>query len=940
MSAAKEEGEKQVTTRIPGHEHADSLTGARSQEPTTASMQGRDPDRTSSRQPDRGLPPALTDAADATDATDGADTADRADAAPAADRTRGKAPVKGTGRTGRAGRAGRARKAQSVSPWQRSHSVWHRAGVDWTSGAATRAGGAVEDALRPADTAGSDGSDASNGSNGSNGSERVVASPADDTTDTHGTTDSEDTAAAQRRPPTRRSSPVRRHAGRIGAVVTGVLVVGAGIYAVQDGEKEPVQAPRQAVAVDASRLFAPDPAATADGRSQVLGAVAADGDTVVAIGSDENRGRFLASSDAGVSWRVGTVRAADGDEPPPGEFPRLVAGGVRAWVALGGPAGGGQLGRTSAVDVLWTSLDGRTWTRRAGSPAFRSGDRVSALVRTASGFAAAGAASGAPAVWLSRDGRTWQRASARPAGAVRLERLAAVGDTLVAQGTRRSTVVQTVLKGKTRQNVRKTVVAEGHWRSADGGRSWSPVSVPQGLGSYGASDGLAGGSRRFFLTREARRVTGVGQKRKRVRYGVVFSSADGLRWSAAGRLSGPDYLRVERLSGTTAGIAVLVRVSGRKTAVLRSADGRTWRRAGDITGAEARDLAVLPSTTVVAGRRGDDAYLSVPGSGDVDLAKVAGAVQPERSVAGLASAAGRAVVVGSTNGDAAVWSSGDGRSWRRATGEGFGGAGAQRLTTVLRGAREWAAIGRSGDKPLVMTSADGLTWRRAAALPAAFRPGRAAYGPAGYVVVGRSRSAAAVWHSADLTTWTRGSGALGTTREMTDVTAVRRGYVAVGAAIGRDKGRAPMVWTSADGKDWKAAGTVPVPAGARPGGLTRVASHGDTLVALAPSFVSVSADGGRTWRSQPLAGAATVASTPKGFVLTGTDGASGRADVLLWTSADGRAWRSIRPHGTGLDGPGAQRLTALTTLGDRLLAVGVMTGDRGETPTLWLTPRP
>jgi hypothetical protein len=111
-------------------------------------------------------------------------------------------------------------------------------------------------------------------------------------------------------------------------------------------------------------------------------------------------------------------------------------------------------------------------------------------------------------------------------------------------------------------------------------------------------------------------------------------------------------------------------------------------------------------------------------------------------------------------------------------------------------------------------------------------------------------------------------------------------------------------------------------------------------VALAPAFVSVSADGGRTWRSQRLAGAATVISTSKGFVLAGTDGAPGRTDVLLWSSADGRAWRSVRPHGTGLDGPGAQRLTALTTLGDQLLAVGATTDDRGETPTLWLTPRP
>jgi hypothetical protein len=100
--------------------------------------------------------------------------------------------------------------------------------------------------------------------------------------------------------------------------------------------------------------------------------------------------------------------------------------------------------------------------------------------------------------------------------------------------------------------------------------------------------------------------------------------------------------------------------------------------------------------------------------------------------------------------------------------------------------------------------------------------------------------------------------------------------------------------------------------------------------------------GGRTWQPVSLPGAGqgtavtAATATAHGFVLAGTTG----SDVVLWTSPDGRTWRSSRPHGMGLDGLGTQRLTGLTVVGGTLVGVG-FTGDAsGDVPTLWRTPIP
>jgi photosystem II stability/assembly factor-like uncharacterized protein len=119
-----------------------------------------------------------------------------------------------------------------------------------------------------------------------------------------------------------------------------------------------------------------------------------------------------------------------------------------------------------------------------------------------------------------------------------------------------------------------------------------------------------------------------------------------------------------------------------------------------------------------------------------------------------------------------------------------------------------------------------------------------------------------------------------------------------------------------------------------------VAAGSVTLGAQSQVVSAVSADGGRTWQPQLLSGSGeltTTTLTARGFLMAVVTGAPGRTDVELWTSPDGRSWRRSEPHGTGLDGRGAQRLTALTTIGADLLAVGVNGDYRGDATTLWRT---
>ncbi|KAB2370661.1 hypothetical protein F9B16_34835, partial [Actinomadura montaniterrae] len=604
-----------------------------------------------------------------------------------------------------------------------------------------------------------------------------------------------------------------------------VVVAGGALFALDQSGGGPKK-PRPPAPIPAGALFGTDPSASTDGLVQDLAVVAASGRKVVAAGTEgdgtpgQERARFLVSADGGHAWKAAKVRGADGSEPPAGERPRLVAAGAGGWAALG---------RSPAGTVVWLSDGGATWTRHLDTSAFRPDDQVNALVATVHGFVAVGSARGRAVVWSTADGRAWQRVDGLQAGITGLDRVAASGGVLVTHGT----FSRQVTRKKGKKKVTRTVRGDGLWRSADGGRTWTAVAVPQAQGSQGATNGLVAGPGGFATVREGQRTTGPKKHRRTTRFGVLFTSPDGLRWQAAGRFSAPGYAGVERFGGSAAGFGVVVKGAKGQRTVLRSPGGRAWQPSGTVAGpVRTSGLAVAAGGAVtVAGHQGGDAYLS-----GVNLAAVPGAVHTERVIRSLAAGPGRAVAVGSTNGGAAIWSSPDGLGWTRGRVPGTPG----RLSDVAFGGQGWLAVGRTAAaRPggLAMTSRDGSVWE-----PAKVPAGplaAVASGATGYVAVGGGT----VWRSSDLKAWQRAAVA----GNLVDVASTGSGYVAVGGRDGK-----PAVWTSPDGAKWTP--TPAVPPGTGP--LTQVAARGNALVvAGADAGLLVSPDAGRTWARRTPPGA-------------------------------------------------------------------------------------
>uniref|UniRef100_UPI002602A477 hypothetical protein n=1 Tax=Trebonia sp. TaxID=2767075 RepID=UPI002602A477 len=85
-----------------------------------------------------------------------------------------------------------------------------------------------------------------------------------------------------------------------------------------------------------------------------------------------------------------------------------------------------------------------------------------------------------------------------------------------------------------------------------------------------------------------------------------------------------------------------------------------------------------------------------------------------------------------------------------------------------------------------------------------------------------------------------------------------------------------------------------------------------------------------------------LAAAGGGFTATGTFGAPGNEQVVVWTLARGAApgttWTAATPAGTGLAGPGTQAITALTDTGPTLTGVGYTATPSSEEPTIWQSP--
>ncbi len=754
--------------------------------------------------------------------------------------------------------------------------------------------------------------------------------------------------------------------------VAGYVISGAG----SEGQRAAAQRPRLPVSpyppvVLAGGDFTASPSLATRGVFQSLSAVASYGPTVVAAGSETGteigRTQFFVSSDAGRTWQLAPVRAPDGGEPPTTQAPTTIAAGPAGWLAIGS-------------GVSWTSKTGRSWqlSTAPGIP-LDPGDQVLTVTATGRGFLAAGSATvhgtSAPVVWTSPDGRNWLMAGGtrlrlRAPGVVG----AVVGAAAHGDGTVIAAQVTTTVRtggGKKRRIDHHTAI--GLWQSPDGGGTWTPVPVPVSNGAADAVSGLASSGAGFVVVRPGTtRASGPGA--------VIYSSTTGRNWSYAGSITAGKKARLRLLTvrGSDQGAVIAATVNGGNLLAYRSVNGQSWQQAavlGDTSAMSLSGLTVLPGGSVVAAGAtavpaGSHGFLAVAAATRVvvDLARIPGDSFSQRAVTAIASAPGLEVAVGSADGQPAVWDAPPpGRAWSRAVGASravFGRPARAALTSVTGGSTGWLAVGgpaSGAQHPIVVFSPDGRTWRAADGATAFAQTGAIASAAASrgsrYVVVGArtmgGRTVAAAWWSSGLGKWNRAADARkdaldgkGGTRRMFAVTARPSGFVAIG-----QHGGVPAVWTSADGRAWRLI-DLPAVSGGGSADLRYVTASGNTVVAAGTMhrsdgsipLLAVSLNGGLTWReiTVPVPGNSArltgVTATGSGFVAVGTTGAPGRSDVVVLTSADAAAWKLVVPSGTGLSGPGAQEISALTTAGGKLLGAGFTATARTEDPTLWVAP--
>ncbi|MFF5206836.1 hypothetical protein [Streptosporangium sp. NPDC000396] len=772
----------------------------------------------------------------------------------------------------------------------------------------------------------------------------------------------------------RRSSPTRRRRGR-GLVIPFLMVlvlavaVGGGLV-LWEWVSDPFSAGLRLVGDEVrsgDANFVPQPNAGGDGSSQVLNAVASVGSTTVAVGSDTTspvpRPLFLVSPDGGANWQLGKVTGSSGYETGPTTV-GLVAGGDGRWLAAGNDLFSTGPG-TDTGPGLWVSTDGRNWSAvDPGEPgAFPDGDKIMDLARTSSGFAAVGTTvlpdgtTGAVA-WTSPDGRNWDRVDTREIGMpdkVRgLKAVVAEGDTVVALGD-------------PAQDQSTSVIL----RSADGGKTWLRTgTAPSGVIPERGT--LAVGSGGFVLVPT--------QQRSDKGEVGVYCSPEGDDWNRCGTITGlaRDGSGVKRLASFSGGVAAITESGFERYAVYTSKDGRDWRKTtdlGEVPGS-LRALAVSDAGTLVVG--GDEraadvdnrlVLITAPKGGQaqpVSLAAIDGLTRAARETARVAAGEGRFVAVGAASGDAGIWTSTDGQSWKAGgPAQILGGPRRQALSDVAQGRRGWLAVGStmidaSSTEPLLVTSADGESWRRVPIMgslaPAGdhdfLAPHAVAAGPSGYVLAGEDRGPAGtvpvLWFSSDLKRYTRagklpaGGGGV----RLYDVSETSSGYVAVGGT-GTTEHEVGVVWVSADGVNWTARKPV-LPPGATSAGLRHVVLYGGHIVVAGTAqtengrraFGAVSDDNGSTWEfswfpADQASAVQDLAAAEEGVVAVGWHGVPGEGDSVAWTSENGLTWQRHAPTQGSLGGDGAQWLGAVAVSGGQVVALGRSTTYNADHLTLW-----
>ncbi|MCT9932587.1 hypothetical protein N5079_20510 [Planotetraspora sp. A-T 1434] len=708
------------------------------------------------------------------------------------------------------------------------------------------------------------------------------------------------------------------------------------------------------------------PGLPGNGSSQVLNAITSVGSTVVAVGSDTTsplpRPLFLVSPNGGKDWQLGRVAGPAGYEPSAGAVGRVTGGGGR-WLAVGTDAPGSA---GPAARGMWVSTDGRSWTAvdPAGLTAFWSQDRIADLARTSTGFVAVGSTilgdgTAGPVAWVSPDGKSWSRVDTDQIGTPdKVRGMRAV----VARGN------QVVALADPGSGDTVSVIL----RSDDGGRSW--LRTAAALADVRPEPGALVATRKGFVLVPTRQKSAAGDV-------GVYCSPEGAHWSQCGVIGhlSSEGTGVRGLASSAAGIAAVTESAWEKYAVFTSDDGHKWTKSadlGEIPGT-LRGLTITDTGVLVAGgdKRGPGDVENLPvlmaaekgkSARAVPLEAIAGLNRLARDTADVAAAGGAFVAVGSANGDAAIWTSGNnGANWKDA---GFpdllGGPGRQALSGVAHGSKGWLAVGGTMTdpavtRPLLVTSADGRTWRPGPAIdvPAGhflLAPHVVTAGRKGYVLVGEDRGATgtlpALWFSPDLKRFTRSAPASmpagGAGVRISDVTATPSGFMAVGGSGTADR-ETGVVWVSPDGLNWMSKSRV-VPADARSAGLRHVVATKSGVVAVGTAmtddgvrpFSAVSTDNGAHWEYGwlPAEEAAVVLDltvTGQGLVAVGSHGPAGEGDSAAWISEDGLDWARQTLTQDGLGGPGAQWLGTVAVSGSRVLAIGRSTTYADDHLTIW-----
>ncbi|SDG92253.1 hypothetical protein SAMN05421505_109126 [Sinosporangium album] len=704
------------------------------------------------------------------------------------------------------------------------------------------------------------------------------------------------------------------------------------------------------------------------GSNQVLNAVTSVGDTVVAVGSDTTspvpRPLFLVSTDDGRTWRLGSVTGPAGYESTATTVGRVV-GGDGKWLAAGNEvptdAGPGSRG-------LWTSENGIAWTAVDPSElgVFQPSDKVADIARTSSGFVAAGTAvldngTEGPVVWTSPDGRSWTRIEAKQigdSGGIRgIKAVAARGKSVVALAEPGSGGSTSVIL-----------------RSADGGRTWTRTGaalkdVTPRTGALAALDDT------FVLVpirqrsdKGEVRVYCSGTGREWRRCGTIGGLAR----------DGVGVLRLSGAGSGVAAVAeagwqrYTVYTSSNGKSWQKRAD------LGELSGTTLRALTVSGGGTLVVGgdrgMGGNDNRLVLMAAAKgakmapVDLGGIQGLTRVARETTRLAVSGDRFVAVGAAAGEAGIWTGAGGDDWRAAgPASVLSGPRRQSLADVAHGPEGWIAVGGtmtdgSSTRMLVVTSPDGETWKgvpaEGALAPQADHYYLAAHsvaaGEAGYVVAGEDRTlggtSPVLWFTSDLRRFTRADKLPGGQADIRigDVAATSEGFVAVGGSVatGKEYG---VAWVSSDGKRWTQRERV-LPPEATSAALHHVVARDGRITAVGTAqhsgarrtFSAVSGDDGETWEYAwlPVSEAASVldlASGDAGLVAVGWHGAPGEGDSAAWASEDGLTWHRHAVESDGLGGDGAQRLGAVAASEEEVVALGRSTTYSADQLLIWRT---